>query len=47
VPSADQLVLLELLHKQITGYAATSIVIVETMRQRVNEAYPDKEEGSG
>jgi hypothetical protein len=40
VPSADQLVLLELLHKQITGYAAMSIVIVETMRQRVNEALP-------
>jgi hypothetical protein len=38
VPSADQLVLIEMLHKQIAGYAAMSIVIVETMRQRVNEA---------
>jgi hypothetical protein len=51
VPSADQLVLLEMLHKQIAGYAAMSIVIVETMRQRVNEAFPPasphKEEGSG
>jgi hypothetical protein len=40
VPSADQLVLIEMLHKQIAGYAAMSIVIVETMRQRVNEALP-------
>lgn len=38
VPSADQLVLIEMLHKQITGYAAMSIIIVETMRQRVDEA---------
>jgi hypothetical protein len=51
VPSADQLVLFELLHKQITGHAAMSILIVKTMRQRVNEAFPtaspNKEEGSG
>ena len=38
VPSADQLLLIEMLHKQITGYAAMSIIIVETMRQRVDEA---------
>ena len=52
VPSADQLLLIEMLHKQIAGYAAMSIVIVETMRQRVNEAFPTaspphKKEGSG
>jgi hypothetical protein len=38
VPSADQLLLIEMLHKQIAGYAAISIIIVDTMRQRVNEA---------
>ena len=38
VPSADQLLLIEMLHKQIAGYAAMSIIIVQTMRQRVNEA---------
>jgi hypothetical protein len=40
VPSADQLLLIEMLHKQIAGYAAMSIIIVETMRQRVREALP-------
>jgi hypothetical protein len=40
VPDADQLLLFELLHKQITGHAAMSIVIVKTMRQRAREALP-------
>jgi hypothetical protein len=52
VPSADQLVLFDLLQKQITWHAAMSILIVKTMRQRVNEAFPTaspphKKEGSG
>jgi hypothetical protein len=34
VPSADQLVLFEMLHKQIAGYAAMSYVIIQTMRER-------------
>jgi hypothetical protein len=34
VPSADQLVLFELLQKQVTGYVAMLIIIVETMRER-------------
>ena len=51
VPSADQLVLFDLLQKQITWHAAMSILIVKTMRQRVNEAFPTaspphKEEGA-
>jgi hypothetical protein len=34
VPNADQLVLFEMLHKQIAGYAAMSHSIIETMRER-------------
>jgi hypothetical protein len=40
VPSADELVLFEMLHKQITGYAAMSLIIVETMRKRARGAVP-------
>ena len=38
VPNADQLLLFEMLHKQITGYAAMSLIIIKTMRQRFTEA---------
>ena len=34
VPSADQLVLFEMLHKQIAGFAAMSLIIIQTMRAR-------------
>jgi hypothetical protein len=34
VPSADQLVLFEMLHKQIAGFAAMSLIIIQTMRER-------------
>jgi hypothetical protein len=34
VPNADQLVLFEMLHKQITGFAAMSHITIETMRER-------------
>jgi hypothetical protein len=36
VPSADQLVLFELLQKQVTGYVAMLIIIFETMRERAS-----------
>ena len=38
VPSADQLVLFELLHKQVVGFTAMSHIILATMRQRAKEA---------
>ena len=49
VPSADQLVLFELLQKQVTGYVAMLIIIVETMRERAQcmTASPPVSEGSG
>ena len=34
VPSGDQLVLFEMLHKQIAGFAAMSLIIIQTMRAR-------------
>ena len=34
VPSRDELLLLESLHKQVTGFAAKSFIIIETMRRR-------------
>jgi hypothetical protein len=37
VPSPDQLVLFEALHKQITGYAAMSCIIAQNMRARLSE----------
>jgi hypothetical protein len=40
----DELVLFETLHKQITGYAAMSFIIVQTMRSRFAEAAPGLEE---
>jgi 3-methyladenine DNA glycosylase Tag len=44
VPSRDELVLFEALHKQITGFAGMSYIIVETMRHRFAEAHaPDME----
>jgi len=44
VPSRDELVLLESLHKQIAGFAGMSYIIVETMRHRFAEAHaPDME----
>ena len=49
VPSADQLVLFELLQKQVTGYVAMLIIIVETMRERAQcmTASPPDSQGSG
>ena len=42
VPSRDELILLESLHKQLTGFAGMSYIIVETMRHRFVEAHgPD------
>jgi hypothetical protein len=38
VPSADQLVLFEVLHKQVVGFTAMSHIIVDTMRRRAKEA---------
>ena len=38
VPSIDQLVLFEMMHKQITGYAAMSLIIIKTMRERARSA---------
>jgi hypothetical protein len=38
VPSADQLVLFEALHKQVVGFTAMSHIIIGTMRQRAKEA---------
>jgi hypothetical protein len=38
VPSADQLVLFEALHKQVVGFTAMSHIIIVTMRQRAKEA---------
>jgi hypothetical protein len=34
VPNTDELVLFEMMHKQVTGYAAMSLIIVKTMRER-------------
>jgi hypothetical protein len=34
VPDADQLVLFEMMHKQVNGYAAMSTIILQTMRER-------------
>jgi len=51
VPSADQLMLFEMMHKQVTGYAAMSIIIVQTMRERARSALsftpPRPEQGEG
>jgi len=50
VPNADQLVLFEMLHKQITGFAAMSHIMIETMRERAScmrVTPPQKGEGSG
>jgi hypothetical protein len=38
VPSPDKLVLFELLHKQVTGNAAMSHIIIITMRTRFAES---------
>jgi hypothetical protein len=38
VPSADQLVLFEVLHKQVVGFTAMSHIIIDTMRRRAKEA---------
>jgi hypothetical protein len=38
VPSADKLVLLEMIQKQFAGYSAMSHIIVATLRQRAKEA---------
>ncbi len=38
VPSSDELVLFEALHKQVTGFAAMSFIIIETMRRRFVES---------
>jgi hypothetical protein len=38
VPSPDKLVLFELLHKQVTGNAAMSHIIIVTMRLRFAES---------
>jgi hypothetical protein len=38
VPSADQLLLFEMMYKQVTGYAAMFIIIIQTMRKRFTEA---------
>jgi hypothetical protein len=38
VPSSDQIVLFEALHKQVVDFTALSNIIVETMHRRANEA---------
>jgi hypothetical protein len=38
VPSADDLVLLDMIQKQFAGYSAMSHIIVATLRQRAREA---------
>jgi hypothetical protein len=38
VPSADQLVLFALLHKQIVGYEAMMLIIVKEMHERAKTA---------
>ena len=38
VPSADDLVLLEMIQKQFAGYSAMAAIIVATLRQRAREA---------
>ena len=38
VPSADEIVLLDMIQKQFAGYAAMSHIIVATLRQRAKEA---------
>lgn len=44
VPSPDELLLFEMLHKQIIGYGAMSLIIIQTMRGRFAEATPGLEE---
>jgi hypothetical protein len=38
VPSADEIVLLDLIQKQFVGYSAMAHIIVATLRQRASEA---------
>jgi hypothetical protein len=38
VPNRDQLLLFEMMLKQVTGYAAMSFIIVKTMRERAIDA---------
>jgi hypothetical protein len=38
VPSADEIVLLDLIQKQFAGYSAMAHIIVATLRQRAQEA---------
>ena len=38
VPDADQLVLFELIHKQLVGFSAMSLIIVHEMRTRAKAA---------
>jgi hypothetical protein len=38
VPSADELVLLDMIQKQFAGYSAMAHIIVATLRQRAKEA---------
>jgi hypothetical protein len=38
VPSTDQLVLFEMLHKQIVGYSAMSLIILKEMHERARLA---------
>jgi hypothetical protein len=38
VPSADQLVLLDLIQKQFAGYSAMAHIIVATLRERAKDA---------
>jgi hypothetical protein len=37
VPNGDQLMLFEMMLKQITGYAAMALIIVKTMRERARD----------
>jgi hypothetical protein len=37
VPSADEIVLLDMIQKQFAGYSAMSHIIVATLRQRAKE----------
>jgi hypothetical protein len=38
IPSADDLVLFEALHKQIVGYVAMSMIIIPEMRKRIADS---------
>ncbi|MGH6873726.1 MAG: hypothetical protein ACREDW_01825, partial [Aestuariivirgaceae bacterium] len=38
VPSADEIVLLDMIQKQFAGYSAMAHIIVATLRQRAQEA---------